>query len=98
MSLEKLQFIALVLELFGFSLAIIDTFNKSLSRKIDSIIRLANTRLGTFEITLILEPLDYAEDLSREDADNTEFRRIFFILCWLISFLVILSIFPHWKF
>lgn len=94
MNLEKLQFIALTLEIFGLSLAIIDTFNKSLSIKIDSLIRLVNERLGTFDIFFTLDAVDYADDITADEADNIGFRRFFFFITTTISFWMLVLFFP----
>jgi hypothetical protein len=93
-NLETLQFIALVLEIFGFSLAVIDTFNRSLSRRVDSIIRVLNTRMGTFDIYFTTAGVDYEGDISSEEADNVEFRRFFFFLTCFISFWILILVFP----
>lgn len=94
MSSETLQFIALILEIIGFSLAVIDTFNKTLSTRVDSSIRLLNNRMGTFDVFLNLGAVDYDESISAEEADNVGFRRIFFFLTCFISFWILILFYP----
>lgn len=84
--MEKLQVIALALEIFGFGLAIIDTFSQRLSETIDSSIHLLNEKLGTWDFFFTIEAVDYAEDITSKEADNIEFRRIFFSLSISVLF------------
>lgn len=89
--IEKLPVIALGLEIFGFGLAILNTFHSEVSSSIDKFVRHVADRLGYNEIYFTTAAVDYDDSISPRDKDNIAFRRFFyFLLYWLNFWWVIL--------
>lgn len=81
---DKLPILALGLEIFGFGLAILNTFYGAISSSIDKTVRHIADRLGYDEIYLTGAAVDYDDSIPPRDKDNIAFRRFFyFLLYWL---------------
>lgn len=90
--MEKYQFAALALEMFGFSLAIMNTFFDNVSKLVDRFFRRSFEKLGTNDFFFTLAAVDYDDTISPVEKDNIAFRRLFFLLVFFPSWILALNI------
>lgn len=84
--MKRLQFIGLALEMFGFDLAIMNSFYDNISKSIDRLGPKSLDMLGTndffFTMAAVTMRIRYPED-----KNNIAFRRIFLAIILYSSFL-----------
>ena len=106
--MDKLQMIALILEVFGFGLALLHTFKNGFSERINGLIFKIRDHFGMIEMDFMTYPADWDKSKPIEERDAIASRNFLFMItnllgigismitCLTISDSIFPSSEPHW--